>query len=52
MQVAKMASDHCCVPLCNDDKHYDSSKDLSYFNFLRDRQKRKRTPSLECVIFF
>ena len=43
----KIAGDHFCVPLCNDDKQCDSGKDLSYFNFMRDEQKRNRTPSLE-----
>ena len=52
MKMAKMRTDHCCVPLCNNDKHYDSGKDLSYYNFPRDKQKRKRTPSLECIIHF
>ena len=47
MKIAKMANDHCCVPLYNDDKRYDSGKDLSYFNFPGYKQKRKRTPSLE-----
>ena len=40
----KVANDHCgFIPLSNNDKRYDSSKDLSYFNFRRDKQKRKRT---------
>ena len=29
-----MANDQCCVPLCNNDKRYDSGKDLSYFKQL------------------
>ena len=33
MKIAKMAYSHCCVPLFNNDKRYDSSKDLSYFSF-------------------
>ena len=40
------------VPLCNDDKRYDCGKDLSYCYFPRDKQKRKRTPSLDYVIYF
>ena len=39
--------DHCFVPLRDNDKQYDSGKDLCYFNFPRDKQKRKRTPSLD-----
>lgn len=42
-----MAYDHFCVPICKDAKQYDSGKDLSSFNFLRDEQQRNRTPSLE-----
>ena len=41
-----------CIPLVNNDKRYDSGKDLSYLNFPRDKQKRKRTPSLQCMIYF
>ena len=52
MKIAKMANDPCCVSLCNNDKRYDSGKDFSYFNFPRDQQKRKRMPSLECIILF
>ena len=40
-------NDHCCLSLYNNDKRYDRGKDLSYFNFPRDKQKRKRTLSLE-----
>ena len=50
MKIPKMAYDHCWVLLCDNDMRYDSGKDLSYFNFPRDEQKRKRTPSLECII--
>jgi len=44
--------DHCCVPLRCHDKRHDSGKGLCYFNFPRDKQKRKRTPSLEWIIYF
>ena len=44
--------DHCCVPPRFHDKRHDSGKDLCYFNFPRDKQKRKRTPSLEWIIYF
>ena len=47
-----IGSCHCCVPLVNNDKRYDSDEDLSYLNFPRDKQKRKRTPSLECIKYF
>ena len=47
IEIAKMAHDHCCVPLCSNDKRYDSGKDLSYFDFPSDKQKRKCTPSYE-----
>lgn len=40
--------DHCCVLL----RCHDSCKDLCHFNFSRDKQKRKRTPSLELIIYF
>ena len=49
MKIGKMAT---VAYLCNNDKRYDSGKDLSYFNFPRDKQKRKRTPSLECIKYF
>ena len=52
MKTPKMAYGHCWVLLCYHDMRYDSGKDLSYFNFPRDEQKRKRTPSLECIIYF
>ena len=42
-----MANGHCWVPLCNNDKRYDSGKDLSDFNFSRDKKKGKHVPSLE-----
>ena len=41
-----MASDHFRLPLCNNDKRYHSGKDLPYYNFPSDKQKRKRMPSL------
>ena len=41
IKIAKMGSD-----LCNDDKQYAIGKDLSYYKFPSDKQKRKRTPSL------
>ena len=47
MKITKMVNDHCCLPLCDNDKRYDSSKDQSFFNFPRDKQKRWRMPSLE-----
>ena len=47
MKSAKMANDHWYEPLCSNDKRYGSGKALSYFSFLRDKQKRKRTPPLE-----
>ena len=47
IKIAKMADVHCCVPFCNNDKRYDSGKDLSYINFSRDKKKGKDTPSLE-----
>jgi len=50
MKIPKMAYGHCWVLLCDNDMRYDSGKDLSYFTFPRDEQKRKRTPSLECII--
>ena len=28
MNIAKIVKDQCCVPLCNNDKHYDCGKDL------------------------
>ena len=46
MKIAKMAKDHCCIPLCNNDKHYNSSEDLFSFNFPRDKKKQKRMSSL------
>ena len=46
-----MVNDHCCVRLYNRDKRYDSGKDPSYFNFPRDKQKRKRALSLEYIIY-
>ena len=39
-------------PSKTNDILYDSSEDLSYFNFPRDKQKRKGTPSLECISYF
>ena len=27
MKIAKMANDPCCVPLCNNDKRYESGKE-------------------------
>lgn len=50
--MAKMANDHPCVPLYNNVKRCDSGKYLSHCNFPMDAQKRKRTPSLECIIYF
>ena len=50
-QNCKMANVHCCVPLCNNDKQYDSGKDLFHFNFPRDMQERKRMPPLEYIIY-
>ena len=47
IKIAKMANKHSCVPLCDNDRRYDNVKELSYFNFPSDKQKRKRTPSLE-----
>ena len=47
MKIANVANDQFCIPLCNNNKCYDSGKDLSYFHFPRDNEKRKRTPSLE-----
>ena len=52
MKVAKIANDHWFVPFCYIDNRYDCGKDLSYFNFQKDNQKRKRTPSLEYFIYF
>ena len=51
MKIAKMANDPCCVPRFNNNTCYHSGKDLSYFNFPRDKQKRKLTPSLECIVY-
>ena len=45
-----MSNAQCCIRLCSNDKCYDSGKDISYFNFPRDKQKQKRTPSLEYTI--
>ena len=52
MKIAKMANYHCCIPLCNNDKCYNSGEDLCYFNFPKDGLKQKQTPSLECIIYF
>ena len=42
LKIAKMANDHRCVPLCNNDNRYDSEKDLFLiFNFPRIKQKTK-----------
>ena len=41
MKIGEMANDRCCVPFCNIDKRYDSGKDLSNFNFPRNKQKAK-----------
>ena len=41
MKITKMANDHRRVPLYNNDKRYDSGKDLSYLNFPRNKQKMK-----------
>lgn len=42
MEIAMMAHDHCCVPLCNNDKRYNSGKDLSLiFNFPTNKQQTK-----------
>ena len=35
IKIAKMANDYCGQPLYNNDKRYDSDKDLSYFNLPR-----------------
>lgn len=51
MKIAKMGNDHRFVPLCNNVKRCDSGKYLSHCNFPMDAQKRKRTPSLECIIY-
>ena len=37
IKITKVANDHCCVPLCNNEKRYDSGKDLSYLNFPSDK---------------
>ena len=50
IKIAKMANDQCCIPLCNNDERFDGGKGLSYINFPRDKQKRKRSPSLEYII--
>ena len=46
-KIAKMGNGNCCVPLCYNDKRHHSGKDLSNFNFPRDKQKRKSMPPLE-----
>ena len=51
IKIANMENDHCCIPPCNNDKQYGSDKDRSYFNFPRDKKKRKRMPSLEYNIY-
>ena len=33
IKIAKMANDHCCLSLCNNDRRYDGGKDLPYFSF-------------------
>ena len=52
IKIAKMANDHCCVPLCNDDKRNHSGTDLSYFNFPSDRQKTKAHTILHISTLF
>ena len=31
IKIAKMVNDHRCIPLCDNGKHYNSGKDLSFF---------------------
>ena len=51
IKIANMEKDHRFIPVCNDDKQYDSGKELYYFNFPRNKKKRKRMPSLEYNIY-
>ena len=51
IKIAKMANDHCCAPLCNNDKQYNSGKDPSPFNFPRDKQRWKCMASSESNIY-
>lgn len=39
IKIAKMANGHCCVPLCNKNSYYNTCKDLSCFNFPRNKEK-------------
>lgn len=50
IKIAKMANDQCCIPLCNNDEQFNGGKDPSYITFPRDKQRRKRSPSLEYII--
>lgn len=45
MKIVKVANYRCFVPLCNDDKQWDSGQDLSFFKFPRDE------PKVHCTIF-
>ena len=49
-RIAKMANDHSFVRICNNDKRYGSGKDISYFNFLCGKQRRKRAAALEYIL--
>ena len=40
MKIGKLANDHRCVPLCNNEKRCGSGRDLSYSNFPRDKRMR------------
>ena len=50
-KIAKMTKDHCCIPLCNNEKDYNSGKDLSYFNIPRAEKKQKHMLSLQGIIY-
>lgn len=49
-RIAKMENDHFFAPICNKDKRYGSGKDISYFNFLCGKQRRKRAAALEYIL--